>query len=118
MPLITRGRLSVQRVPEKCWNVIQMMADKGGWDNMSFEKKKPSKTRQPVDETRPTTSYQKSEHLAGQHDEGGGASQDDAREDSGAVPLPRQANVKSGRKRKVSTSENEKQPRRKSLRSK
>lgn len=58
MPLITRGRLSVQRVSAECWEVIRTMADKGGWDNISFEKKKAVKARHPVDETRSTTSHQ------------------------------------------------------------
>ncbi|KAF8559157.1 DUF55-domain-containing protein, partial [Imleria badia] len=31
MPLITRGRLSVQRVSAKCWDVIHTMVDQGGW---------------------------------------------------------------------------------------
>ncbi|KZT70332.1 DUF55-domain-containing protein [Daedalea quercina L-15889] len=32
MALVTRGRLSVQRVEDKAWAVIQQLADKGGWD--------------------------------------------------------------------------------------
>ncbi|KAF8450667.1 DUF55-domain-containing protein [Boletus edulis BED1] len=64
MPLITRGRLSVQRVSAKCWDVIQTMAEQGGWDNISFEKKKVSKTRHPVDGARPTTRHQRMERLA------------------------------------------------------
>jgi len=94
MPLITRGRLSVQTVPVECWDLIHTMADKGGWDNMSFERKKATKDRHPVGETRPSTGRQSIKHEPG------------------------------GRKRKASTctpQEDEEQtsaPRRKSLRSK
>ncbi|KAF8138334.1 DUF55-domain-containing protein [Boletus edulis] len=110
MPLITRGRLSVQRVSAKCWDVIQTMAEQGGWDNISFEKKA-SKTRHPVDGARPTTRHQRMERLA-----------DDAiRDDEPEEQVTHQANTRRGRKRKVSISvspENEALPRRKSLRRK
>jgi hypothetical protein len=32
MALVTRGRLSVQRVTEASWGVISMLAEKGGWN--------------------------------------------------------------------------------------
>ncbi|THH13287.1 hypothetical protein EW146_g6920, partial [Bondarzewia mesenterica] len=32
MALVNRGRLSVQRVEEDAWGVIEMLAEKGGWD--------------------------------------------------------------------------------------
>lgn len=47
MPLVTRGRLSVQRVSQECWEVIQMMSEKGGWEEMTFGKKKPSTSKRP-----------------------------------------------------------------------
>jgi len=31
MALVSRGRLSVQRVEQAAWDAIQTMADKGGW---------------------------------------------------------------------------------------
>lgn len=119
MPLITRGRLSVQRVSAKCWDVMQTMADQGGWDNVSFEKKTTRKAHHPIDEARPTTSHQKTKHSAGQRDEDGVVIGDDATKRPKEEVL-RQANIKKGRKRKISTSissEDEGQPRRKSLRS-
>ncbi|PCH40773.1 DUF55-domain-containing protein [Wolfiporia cocos MD-104 SS10] len=33
MALVTRGRLSVQRVEEKTWSVIEMLAERGGWED-------------------------------------------------------------------------------------
>jgi len=97
MPLITRGRLSVQRVPAMCWDVIQTMADQGGWDSMSFEKKKIRKARHPVDEARPTTNRQKTKHSAGQRDEDGAA----IGEDATMQPKEQvQANIEKGGKRK------------------
>ena len=113
MPLITRGRLSVQRVSAKCWDVIQTMADQGGWDNMSFEKK-PAKARHPVDETRPTT-----KHSAEHRDVDGAAMGDDATKQLIEQELPR-TDAKE-RKRKASTSitpEDKRRPRHKILRSK
>lgn len=47
MPLVTRGRLSVQRVSQECWGTIQMMSEKGGWEEMTFGKKKPSTSKRP-----------------------------------------------------------------------
>ncbi|KAG2155071.1 DUF55-domain-containing protein [Suillus bovinus] len=47
MPLVTRGRLSVQRVSKECWEIIQMMSEKGGWEEMSFGKKKSSTSTRP-----------------------------------------------------------------------
>ena len=32
MPLVDRGRLSVQRVDEDAWNAISSLAERGGWD--------------------------------------------------------------------------------------
>ena len=40
MDLVARGRLSVQRVDEKAWGVIEMLADKGGWAEMDLRPKK------------------------------------------------------------------------------
>ncbi|KAG7097524.1 hypothetical protein E1B28_004867 [Marasmius oreades] len=42
MDLVTRGRLSVQRVDETAWNTIVLMAEKGGWDALELDKKMPS----------------------------------------------------------------------------
>lgn len=32
MALVNRGRLSVQPVTEEAWNAVQLLAEKGGWD--------------------------------------------------------------------------------------
>ncbi|KAL0576954.1 hypothetical protein V5O48_005025 [Marasmius crinis-equi] len=39
MDLVTRGRLSVQRVDGNAWTTITLMAGKGGWDGLNFDKK-------------------------------------------------------------------------------
>ncbi|KAH7887505.1 DUF55-domain-containing protein [Phlebopus sp. FC_14] len=46
MQLVTRGRLSVQRVTEECWSVIELLAEKGGWESMSFTKTNAAGIRQ------------------------------------------------------------------------
>ncbi|KAL4076231.1 PUA-like domain-containing protein [Scleroderma yunnanense] len=38
MPLLNRGRLSVQRVSQECWDLIQQMAERGGWENIYIQK--------------------------------------------------------------------------------
>ncbi|KAG9317334.1 hypothetical protein JVU11DRAFT_1533 [Chiua virens] len=102
MPLINRGRLSVQRVSAVCWDVMQTMADKGGWESMSFERKV-AKTR-PVDETGSATSRRRTKRSAESNADGA----------KGGV----------GRKRRLSASTSLKDegqdlaPRRKSLRKK
>ena len=40
MDLVTRGRLSVQRVDEKAWEAITLLAAKGGWDDLDLKPKK------------------------------------------------------------------------------
>ena len=40
---MTRGRLSVQRVGERAWNAIGLLAEKGGWEEMDLRPKKPVK---------------------------------------------------------------------------
>ncbi|KAF8635005.1 hypothetical protein AX15_000589 [Amanita polypyramis BW_CC] len=43
MDLITRGRLSVQRVGEKAWTAIELLAEKGGWNESSLKKNRTPK---------------------------------------------------------------------------
>ncbi|KAF8345603.1 PUA-like domain-containing protein [Amanita rubescens] len=39
MDLVTRGRLSVQRVSEGAWTTIELLAERGGWDEASLKKR-------------------------------------------------------------------------------
>ena len=48
MALLNRGRLSVQRVEYAAWDVIQMMADQGGW-NEGRKKVRDQKKQGPED---------------------------------------------------------------------
>jgi len=43
MDLVARGRLSVQRVSEKAWTTIQLLADTGGWDEKLVKKQRSRK---------------------------------------------------------------------------
>lgn len=45
MALVNRGRLSVQRVTQQTWEVIELMASKGGWDDLNFGKNKAKVTK-------------------------------------------------------------------------
>jgi hypothetical protein len=40
MDLVTRGRLSVQRVGEDAWAAIVLMAENGGWEELNMKPKK------------------------------------------------------------------------------
>ncbi|KAJ7778302.1 DUF55-domain-containing protein [Mycena metata] len=40
MDLVTRGRLSVQRVSEAAWTAVQKLANTGGWDELDLSPKK------------------------------------------------------------------------------
>ena len=40
MDLVTRGRLSVQRVGEDAWAAIELMAENGGWEELNVKPKK------------------------------------------------------------------------------
>src|SRR5882757_5991693 len=40
MDLVTRGRLSVQRVGEDAWAAIELMAENGGWEELDIRPRK------------------------------------------------------------------------------
>ncbi|KAG8889791.1 hypothetical protein FRB98_002713 [Tulasnella sp. 332] len=40
MPLLTQGRLSVQRVEENAFNAVRILGQRGGWESISFTKPK------------------------------------------------------------------------------
>jgi len=45
MALVSRGRLSVQKVEEETWDVIQQLGQKGGWDEIQDKRGKANKTQ-------------------------------------------------------------------------
>lgn len=45
MDLVTRGRLSVQRVGEDAWAAIELMAENGGWESLDMKPKKRRKVK-------------------------------------------------------------------------
>ncbi|KIJ69925.1 hypothetical protein HYDPIDRAFT_104586 [Hydnomerulius pinastri MD-312] len=129
MPLVTRGRLSVQRVPEECWAIIEMMAARGGWEDMSLTKKKAVKTRQLANETKSTSGGKKGKKKEPVSE--GNDSADEVLDESQVQSGVREADEpeessppRKGRKRKASEArkqEDEEQdpaPRRKSTRTK
>jgi len=48
MALLRKARLSVQRVDERTWDMVEMLAGKGGWDNMEFGKNGKMKEKKEV----------------------------------------------------------------------
>jgi len=47
MDLVTRGRLSVQRVTEDAWNTVASMSKRGGWEEMNMKPKKAASVGKP-----------------------------------------------------------------------
>ncbi|KAG1752512.1 PUA-like domain-containing protein [Suillus paluster] len=112
MPLVTRGRLSVQRVSEECWGIIQMMTEKGGWEGMTFGKTKSGTSNRPRQPTKNSRAIQKKTPT---RDNGGDEVEAEVGADDEAEVKP-----KKGKKRKASDIDTETQevPRRRSLRTK
>ncbi|KAG2369740.1 PUA-like domain-containing protein [Suillus spraguei] len=93
MPLVTRGRLSVQRVSQESWGIIQMMSEKGGWEEMTFGKKKPSTSK------RPGQASAKSSRAKRNSTDVNGGSEVEAKVDTNEEP---DIKPKKGKKRKAS----------------
>jgi len=94
MPLVTRGRLSVQRVSQECWGIIQIMSEKGGWEEMTFGKKKPSTSTRP---RQPATKNSRAKTNPTNND--GGGSEVEGNVDASEEP---DIKPKKGKKRKAS----------------
>ncbi|KAJ8698653.1 hypothetical protein PTI98_005338 [Pleurotus ostreatus] len=52
MDLVTRGRLSVQRVSEEAWNTIQLLAKRGGWEGLNLKSPQKKATKAMVENKR------------------------------------------------------------------
>ncbi|KAK0499542.1 PUA-like domain-containing protein [Armillaria luteobubalina] len=44
MDLVTRGRLSVQRVDKKAWDAIKLLSEQGGWEELNIKPEQKRKT--------------------------------------------------------------------------
>ncbi|KAI0340887.1 DUF55-domain-containing protein [Trametopsis cervina] len=55
MALVSRGRLSVQRVEETAWGTIEQLAKEGGWDDGANKKVKQRKMKLQGEETKSTS---------------------------------------------------------------
>lgn len=83
MALINRGRLSVQRVEEKTWSVIEKLAGSGGWEDESVKKGRKEGTGETdKGKARPGRAA-KTKAGAGDKDVEGGQSEDDKANDEG-----------------------------------
>lgn len=54
MGLVTRGRLSVQRVESNAWNTIQLLAENGGWEEMDLKPRKSSQKKTATSKQNPS----------------------------------------------------------------
>lgn len=86
MPLVTRGRLSVQRVDEDAFKIIQLLAEKGGWDDLNLKGKtkpapKPTRKKDTADaESTPTTKRKAAPKIKAKSKRAASSEQDDAGE--------------------------------------
>ncbi|KAF8843116.1 DUF55-domain-containing protein [Paxillus ammoniavirescens] len=101
MPLVTRGRLSVQRVSEGGWGIIEMMAEKGGWENIAFTKKKSTNARQSAEKTKTVAARKVRKKKASVREDDDEHFRGDANEEKKQEPEA-PSPPKKGRKRKVS----------------
>lgn len=90
MDLVTRGRLSVQRVDKKAWNAIKLLSEQGGWEELNI---KPEQKRQ----TTTAASGKKSRKIAAKDKDGQSGEEGDSDEPS------KPATSKRGKKRKAAT---------------
>ncbi|KAK0207034.1 PUA-like domain-containing protein [Desarmillaria ectypa] len=103
MDLVTRGRLSVQRVDKKAWDAITLLSEQGGWEDLDT---KPEQKRQ----TTATTSSKKSKKFATKN-------KDDQSGEEGNDDEPSKPTSKRGKKRKAATPpDDSRRPRRSSRR--
>ncbi|KAM6496218.1 DUF55 domain containing protein [Amanita muscaria] len=89
--LVTKGRLSVQRVSEKAWKAIQLLADNGGWSDSFVKKERVRKPRKKA------VQYDKAE-------EPSEAAEDEL--DAEPAPGKESKNASKKRKRKAATADN------------
>ncbi|KAI0832829.1 DUF55-domain-containing protein [Trametes gibbosa] len=118
MALVTRGRLSVQRVDEETWKVIGKLAERGGWpEGQTTALKKSSETK-----TKPKVKgnqNRRGKKITADDSSGDTKDEDDPAEEKTrtsniASPTTESAGAKrsQGRKRKASDVEIDAQPRR------
>jgi hypothetical protein len=55
MDLVHRGRLSVQRVRREAWDVIELLAERGGWSEEVVKGKKRTRVEGEERESKRTT---------------------------------------------------------------
>ncbi|KDQ64124.1 hypothetical protein JAAARDRAFT_187497 [Jaapia argillacea MUCL 33604] len=102
MALVTKGRLSVQKVEQDAWDAISLLAEKGGWDEKVY-----SKAKKRAATTKAKTSRSKKNVEEEEEEE----QEEDEQVEEGAVkeenePLPKKAPAK-GRKRKLKDMKND-----------
>ncbi|SJL02557.1 uncharacterized protein ARMOST_05888 [Armillaria ostoyae] len=90
MDLVTRGRLSVQRVDKKAWDAIKLLSEQGGWEELNI---KPEQKRQ----TTTAASGKKSKRAAAKDKDG--QSGEEGSDDESSKPTT----SKRGKKRKAAT---------------
>ncbi|TBU28751.1 PUA-like domain-containing protein [Dichomitus squalens] len=84
MALVTRGRLSVQRVEEDTWEIIEQLAERGGWEETGTSK--PKTKSQPKGKAKSSGSKQargRKKAIEHENEENGGSESDAEQLDAG-----------------------------------
>ena len=95
MDLVTRGRLSVQRVGEDAWAAIELMAQNGGWEELDMKpKKKGGKVKGSISNVDNPAKQDKTRVNPRNHDDD--ESKDEKRNEQGHIALNASAKRKRG----------------------
>lgn len=120
MALVTRGRLSVQRVEEKTYNVLMQMGERGGWDESGPTKpgKAAAAGKKPVKKKGRKRTVAKEDEDEDQSDDGDEDAAEETRKNASEDTIPEQKNR--GKKRKAAEADEDEcsKPSRRSARTK
>lgn len=98
MALVTRGRLSVQRVEPAAWAAIEKLAEQGGWDDIDLGGKGKGKSKAAGNKPAPTPrAAKKGNKGAATEDEPADGEEDEEDEEAGEVAPSRPKKASGGR---------------------
>ncbi|KAI0774739.1 DUF55-domain-containing protein [Trametes elegans] len=114
MALVTRGRLSVQRVEEETWKVVEQLAERGGWVEGGGPAKRWKPKAKTETKSRAKGSGCQTARKQDADDDGDGAAEDEIANDEGdsGEAVAAQERSPRGQKRKANNVDSDHQPRR------
>ncbi|KZT29456.1 DUF55-domain-containing protein [Neolentinus lepideus HHB14362 ss-1] len=107
MALVTRGRLSVQKVELDTWDAIVLLAERGSWEDINFKGKEKGIAKEKTKKGKAGAKAKKAKEESDEDEEGV------AEGEEAAMPAP-----KTGKKRKAPEGDEDARPTRRSTRTK